>query len=45
MVKVHGFDGFRFSFIQIARLLKKIFPFRGRLVLADFSESVQLINT
>jgi len=32
MVKTNRFDGFGFSFIQIAHLLKKIFPPRGRLV-------------
>jgi hypothetical protein len=32
MVKSNGFDGFEFSFIQIARLLKKIFRLGRRLV-------------
>jgi hypothetical protein len=32
MIKTHRFDGFRFSFIQIARLLKNIFRCCRRLV-------------
>jgi hypothetical protein len=35
MVKTNRFGGFEFSFIQIARLLKKIFPLRRRLVWKD----------
>jgi hypothetical protein len=32
MVKTNRFDGFGFSFIQIASLLKRIFPFYRRLL-------------
>lgn len=32
MVKTNHFDGFGFSFIQIAAVLKKIFPLCRRLV-------------
>jgi hypothetical protein len=35
IVQTNRFDGFGFSFIQIARLLKKIFPPRRRLVLGE----------
>ena len=37
MVKTNRFDGFGLSFIQIARLLKRILPFSGRLLCNKFS--------
>ena len=36
MLKTNPFDGFKFSFIQIARLLKKIVRRCPRLVWCDF---------
>jgi hypothetical protein len=36
MLKTNPFDGFKFSFIQIARLLKKIVRRYHRLVWYDF---------
>jgi hypothetical protein len=44
MIKTHRFDGFRFSFIQIARLLKNIFRCCRRLV-REFSFFIQNWDT